>query len=376
MPVLNSPNMNLPIPVVGQEPGPQYATDVNSCLTLVDGHNHTPGYGAAIPSTGLNINADLTFNGFGILALSGATFTAQSGTPANNTIYEKGVDLYFVDGLGNDIQLTINGAVAGTPGSISNLVPPASASYVGASKTFFWQSNISIAANMDFASAILRNISPNSTFGLTLQPPAALTSNYTLTLPSAASIPVSTSFMTLDSAGTMSTGPTVLGALTTANLSPSANILGTQLDPSANILKSQLSAVGQQFSTSSGVFTTGSGSYVPVTNLSVTITSTGKPIMVMLLPDGSGNVTKMTAIDSAGGTAIAQFEIKRDATTIATNQIGHDPSASASNKFIACPFQCMDVIGAGSYTYTVNILVQTGTGASVEHFSLVAYEIA
>ena len=33
----NSPNMNLPIPTVGGEPGPNYATDVNSSLTLVDG---------------------------------------------------------------------------------------------------------------------------------------------------------------------------------------------------------------------------------------------------------------------------------------------------------------------------------------------------
>ena len=38
-----SPNMNLPIPIVGQEVGPAWANDLNGCMSIIDGHNHTVG---------------------------------------------------------------------------------------------------------------------------------------------------------------------------------------------------------------------------------------------------------------------------------------------------------------------------------------------
>jgi len=52
-----SPNMNLPIPGVGQTLGPTWATDLNNSLTLVDQHNHTAGYGVPIPPAGLKVFA-------------------------------------------------------------------------------------------------------------------------------------------------------------------------------------------------------------------------------------------------------------------------------------------------------------------------------
>lgn len=196
--VVNSANMNLPVPIVGVDPGPQYAIDVNSCLTLIDQHDHTPGYGVQITPAGIDINTNLTFGQNFATDVAGVVLTTQLSTPTVNTIYESGVDLFFVDGDGNDVRITQNGAVAGTPGSIANLAAPASASYVAADSTFVWESDTNIAANMDFGAAIMRNISPNSTFALTLQPPAALSSDYSLTLPI---IPVSRSLLTIDTSG-------------------------------------------------------------------------------------------------------------------------------------------------------------------------------
>lgn len=239
MSTTNSTNMNLPIPGVGTEPGPDYAEDINSALTLLDAHDHSPGYGVQITPAGLNINTDLAFNNNFLTDVAGIGLTAQGSTPSVSTIYESGDDLFFVDGLGNNIRITQNGAVAGTPGSIANLVPPASASYVSGSSSFVWESDTGIAANMDFGSAIMRNLTPNSTYALTLAPPAGLSSDYSLTLPT---LPVSTSFVTLTSAGTLSGSIPILGSLTASNLSSSANIIGTQLSASANILGSQLSA--------------------------------------------------------------------------------------------------------------------------------------
>lgn len=196
-----TPNMNLVVPTVGNQPGPDYANNINGDMGIIDGHDHTPGKGVLITPSGLNINTALTLNGNFLTNAAGVTLSAQASTPGLGTIYESGVDLFYVDGIGNNIRLTQSGAVAGTPGSIANLVPPASASYVSGSSTFVWQSNTSIAANMDFGAAIFRNLSPNSTFGVTVQAPTALGSNYTLTLPS---IPVSIAFLTLDTSGNIS----------------------------------------------------------------------------------------------------------------------------------------------------------------------------
>lgn len=204
-----SPNMNLPVPVVGQEPGPDYANDVNNSLNIVDGHNHSTGYGVQITPTGLDINADLPINNNNLTLVRTLRLMPQVSTPIGpldlGALYETGVDLYYIDGAGNNVRITQGGSVAGAPGSISNLVSPASASYNAGSSTFVWQSAVSTPANMDFAAATLRNLVANSK-GLTLQPPAAMASDYTLVLPP---LPVSQKIMTLDASGNI-TAPYVV----------------------------------------------------------------------------------------------------------------------------------------------------------------------
>lgn len=253
-----SPNMSLIIPGVGSEAGPTYAEDINTSLSILDGHNHSPGSGVPITPSGININTALSLNTNFMTGIAGLTLVAQGSTPANNTIYESGVDLYYVDGNGNNVRITQSGGVAGSPGSIANLTSPASATYVSSTKTFVWQSNTSIAANLDAASVLLRNISPNSTFALTLSPPASLSNNYTITLPT---VPASQSFMTIDNGGTIAApvvypliasgiaNNTITAAqiapatITTAQISASAGILGSQLSASANIVGTQINAV-------------------------------------------------------------------------------------------------------------------------------------
>ena len=210
-----SPEMNLIIPTTGTTPGPDYADDINSSLTLIDLHDHSPGKGVAISPAGMNINADLEFNGHFVLEAAGIEFDAQGATPDVFTMYANGVDLYYVDGLGNNIRMTQSGGVAGTPGSIANLVAPASATYVAGSKTFVWQSNASTSANMDAASYIMRNITPNSTFALTIAPPAGLAQNFTITLPT---LPVANSFMQISTLGVISNTIPVANGITADNI--------------------------------------------------------------------------------------------------------------------------------------------------------------
>lgn len=210
--------MGLIIPTVSSEPGPTYAVDINASLSSIDSHNHTFGQGVAIPTSGLNINADLSFTGNNAVNLRSTRYTSQNSVLSLSNdlgcIYLVGVDLYCNDGNGNNIRITQSGGLAGTSGSIANLVPPASAQYVAVSQKFVWQSASNVAATMDFRSAILRNASASS-FGLTLQPPASMPSDYTITLPFA---PGSTSFLGIDSGGNITSVASVSQGIAASNI--------------------------------------------------------------------------------------------------------------------------------------------------------------
>lgn len=204
--------MNLPIPTAGVTAGPEYATDINNSLTLVDSHDHTPGKGVQITPAGLNINTTLPMANNFLTGVAGITLTAQSSTPAVGTVYESGNDLYYVDGIGNNVRITASGAVAGTPGSISGLVSPASASYVSGSSTFVWRSNTTTAANMDMGSIIIREVSPAAN-GITISSPTALGANYALTLMTG--LPAARKIMAVDNTGAISSTLDVDGSTIT-----------------------------------------------------------------------------------------------------------------------------------------------------------------
>lgn len=200
-----SSNMNLPVPVVGVDPGPQYASDLNSCLALIDSHNHAAGNGVQITPSGLNINADFSIGSNNLILIRSSRYAVQ-GSPLAlaadmGCVYVSGADLYYNDTVGNKIQITKSGGIAGTSGSIANLVSPASASYVAATPAFVFQSAANTPANLDGGSLVLRNIVANSK-GLTLAPPNSMGSNYTITLPS---LPASTKLLSIDNSGNVGT---------------------------------------------------------------------------------------------------------------------------------------------------------------------------
>lgn len=215
MGVTNSIYMSLPVPQVGNEAGPQYAQDVNNCLTIIDQHNHSAGQGQQVTPNGLNINADLPMNGNNLTTARSARFNSQPGVITNTEdvgcLYEVINDLYFNDGLGNNIRLTQAGAVAGTPGSISNLVPPASVAYVTISKTVVFQSDVNTSANLDAGFIILRNNTLGSA-GLTLSAPPSIASDYSIALPL---LPGSNMPVSVDQFGTMTAAPLTQSELAT-----------------------------------------------------------------------------------------------------------------------------------------------------------------
>lgn len=112
-------NLDLPIPTVTL--GPAWATQLNAQIEVIDSHDHTSGKGSRIPTSGLNINADLDFNEFGALNLRIASFDAQTSTPSGSSFAQAlsvfSGNLYYTNNSGVAIQLTDGGAIVSNPGS-------------------------------------------------------------------------------------------------------------------------------------------------------------------------------------------------------------------------------------------------------------------
>lgn len=345
--------MGLQIPVPGVDPGPDYAANVSGALTVVDQHNHTSGSGVLIPSAGLNINADIPFNSNNGTLFRSVRFAVQSAPLSLASdlacLYASGVDLYYNDLNGNQIRITQSGTVAGSAGTITGLPSgTASASYGGG--TFVFQSATNTAANIDGGSYVLRNATANSR-GLTLSPPSAMAANYTIVLPALSG---STGFITIDTSGNM--GSSV----------PIAQGIVTSMIADANVTRPKLAAVGQQISASCGNFSTTSATPVNVTNLSVTITTSGRPVLIALQADGSSNFYQCEEGNGPSTDVIAYF---RGATQIAT----HDVVVSDVTGPVPFPPSFIDVVTAGTYTYTVK--VQTSGTLTFRFCVLVAYEL-
>jgi len=199
-----SPNMGLIIPVVGTDPGPDWANNLNASLTTVDGHNHAPGSGVQITPTGLNINTDLPFNNNNATLLRTVRFNPQSANPSGGAdlgcLFEKGVDLYYIDGSGNVIRITQSGSVSGATGTITGL-PSGTASASYASSTFTFQSATSTPAFLSSGPVAIGNNTASSP-QVTVYPPSAIAGNYNLYLPAT---PGSNSLVSISPSGVMGT---------------------------------------------------------------------------------------------------------------------------------------------------------------------------
>lgn len=381
--------MSLPIPVPGQESGPAYANDVNNSLTLIDGHDHSAGSGVQITPNGLDINSDLSFGSNNLTLARSVRFSPQTTALSTATdlgcLYEVGDDLYYNDGLGNQIRITQSGGVVGTPGSISNLTSPASASYVSGDETFVWQSAANTPANMDGGSYIFRNITASSN-GITMSAPSALSSNYTLTLPA---LPPVQSIMTLDNAGNIAAPYTIDNSTLTiiSNIiqikdqgvvtAKIADQAVTNIKVAANAISTtqlvDAAVTGQKRDVSTYIASGGinysvstDGSFHTVTGSIVTLVTTGHPTVIILQPF-AGNPTADSFIATTGSVSI---RVLRDSTYIGQWII---PQGTWSPSFITA-FD--NPGGAGSHVYSLVVTPPAGAAIVINNCQLVVIEQA
>jgi hypothetical protein len=214
-----------------------------------------------------------------------------------------------------------------------------------------WRLSVSaVGAAVNGTLACLGYLQVRATAGtgkaVNIQPASTTVADFTLTLPD---VPGSTLPLTMTGGGVVS---------------------------ASTLSRSMLPSVGQQVSSSCGAFSTASATFVDVTNLTVTITTSGRPVLVIMQPDGSGATPGITSAGSGGGVTTSFLQILRGATPISAVEIGLVAGAAGVSTIVPPSWSFIDVVGAGTYTYKVQAKrLEATTIASVYQCILVAFEL-
>lgn len=405
-----TPLMNMTLPTVGVTSGTDGNNMYVTAFNVVDGHDHTSGKGTQIPSAGININSNLSFASFSQTNVRSTNFSSQgavfSSSSDNNSCYVVNGDLYFRSGGGSNVQITNGASVAGTSGSIGSLASPASASFdIISNTTFIWKSDATTFAKMRHSDIELYPATSGASKKLTMKVDSNINSNldYSITWP--ATLPGAGYFST-DGSGNLSSvsgdtigqsmtsiGANAIGsAMTSTGANAVANsitstgtssIVATATSANANTLVAKVtratgttvSAGGIAISNSSGSFTTASSSAVDVTNLSVTITTSGRPVCVRLIGD---SISSYIEVSGSGTNGNGFISIVRDASTLSNIQLLNGVGAGATQ--LRVPPGCIehiDAVAAGTYTYKIQARYSGAafTTVGVQSCKLVAYEL-
>lgn len=353
-------------PTVGVTSGPQYALTLNNNLDLIDSHDHSTGSGAQINLANLAVNADFSMANNAILDLSKVQLIDASALSitTNRSIYAKGNDLWFYNGSGTDIQITNSSGLAGVQGNIAGLTAPASASFSG--NTFTFQATATTPGNLEGGDLLLHN-SGSLTYKLTLKAPS-LVANVIETLP----LPPVTNpaFVTMDTLGNMSTTTSTVQGITTGMIGDS-QVTTAKLNDSAvttnkisdyhvttnkltnlavttdkindhAITSIKLAAANWAKSGSCGIFAVNVVS-TDILNLSVTITTSGRPVLIFLAPATSTDTPHIEYLNGRG-----DITILRNSTQLAKYEL---PFSSTDKTNLVYPI--IDTPAAGTYTYKV-----------------------
>jgi hypothetical protein len=134
-------------------------------------------------------------------------------------------------------------------------------------------------------------------------------------------------------------------------------------------------AGGFGMSASSGNYST-SADGVDVTNLTIKLVTTGRPVFVGLIGDGTTNECYMGIGRSAAVTASVRFGFARNSNLIyvQNSYLNVDGSAGIVLRIPPAALSHIDVPPAGTNTYTLRVVDSTTT-AYVRYAKLVAYEL-
>ncbi len=331
------PNMGIELPTPGvtgalgvEAPGASWMELQNEGFRKVDAHDHGGAGGAPIDASALSIAADLPFNGFSATDLATAQFIAGGATAPARSIFFYNGDFWISNGTAVPVRLTNGASIAAAAGNITGLSGAAAITWNSGLGVFIFESTSGTKAGIYCGPlSIFEPVAGGKK--ATISVPAGLAADYALTLP--ASLPVSTKPLMLSAAGVIS---------------------------ASDLTRPLLPAVGQQY-ISPLTQTVQTVSDTVITGDLVLTGATGRPIMVLLRPNGGGGF-KLTA--DGGAARVANISVYRKigagAYTLLT---GFSIRGEPSTVTYATELVFLDIPGAGDITYQVrgnvsNVLAQ------------------
>lgn len=157
-------------------------------------------------------------------------------------------------------------------------------------------------------------------------------------------------------------------AVTAAKLADDAVETDKILDGAVTAAKK--AALNYNDSTSSGTFNSTSTSFVDVTNLSVTLTTNGRPVLITLGPDGSTDVGFFGR--AGGGSGLPEAILLEDG--VQQYIFGGQVASGQDIHPLSMVFLCAPA--AGVHTYKIQARVTAGsTTVQMRYFQLIAIEL-
>lgn len=174
--------MNLNLPEVLVDLGPEWATEINTALETVDAHDHSSGKGTKVKVAGMDINAALNFQNNKAYNLFSTQYQAVTSvlTGATNaqSLSVFSGNLYYTNAAGLAVQLTSGGSIVSTPAALQSV------------ETTLVNTNLIIAPSDTFVYLIVDT-----------------TSSRTITLPLASGVSSGRIYIVKDASGLSNTNP-------------------------------------------------------------------------------------------------------------------------------------------------------------------------
>lgn len=125
-------------------------------------------------------------------------------------------------------------------------------------------------------------------------------------------------------------------------------------------------------SVSSGAYSTTSTGYIAVPNMTVTIVTTGRPVWVGIIPDGTTNSCYLATTSPT--TPIAHYKLMRGSTSLGEHRL---QTTLGTTVYGDCgSLWAVDTgAGTGNTTYTLQVVLQQGTNVQIGYAKIVAYEL-
>ena len=152
----------------------------------------------------------------------------------------------------------------------------------------------------------------------------------------------------------------------------------------SGITRANLPAVGQRVAASStSNFASAAAAFTAVTNATITITSTGRPIMLMLQQDGTGSDAYVgTSVVGAATPTVVSAIYRWQRTGTSSADIGRNSvtATGAASVALGCrvppaALNHLDVVGAGTYTYALQVYAAADSWGYCYNCFVVAYEL-